>query len=73
MAHADVDIPDLLALKALRAQNPRLLILLSVGDGVARPIFPISSGYRNHLNDLSLKEMSDLLDWFNLMAVDYYG
>jgi GH18 family chitinase len=31
MAHADVDIPNLLALKALRAQNPRLLLLLSVG------------------------------------------
>jgi GH18 family chitinase len=28
MAHADVDIPNL---KALRAQKPRLLILLSVG------------------------------------------
>ena len=31
MAHADVDIPNLLALKALRAQNPRFDIALSWG------------------------------------------
>jgi chitinase len=30
-----------------------------------------STGYRNHLNDLSLKEMSDVLDWFNLMGYDF--
>ena len=30
-----------------------------------------STGYRNHLNDLSLKEMSDILDWFNLMGYDF--
>jgi chitinase len=31
MAHPDVDIPNLLSLKSLRAHNPRLLVLLSVG------------------------------------------
>jgi chitinase len=30
-----------------------------------------STGYRNHLNDLSLQEMSDVLDWFNLMGYDF--
>jgi chitinase len=30
-----------------------------------------STGYRNHLNDLSLREMSDVLDWFNLMGYDF--
>jgi chitinase len=29
-----------------------------------------STCYRNHLADLSVKEMSDLLDWFNLMGYD---
>jgi chitinase len=29
-----------------------------------------STCYRNHLNDLSVKEMSDVLDWFNLMCYD---
>jgi chitinase len=148
MAHPDVDIPNLLALKNLRVQNPRLLVLLSVGgwsastyfsDVAATPSgrrhfsasclriverygidgldidweYPVtggrptdhkrvsdkenyvlllkqlrsdldasgrerhllltiaSTGYRNHLNDLSLKEMSDVLDWFNLMGYDF--
>jgi GH18 family chitinase len=31
LAHPDLDTPNLLALKVLRAQNPRLLVLLSVG------------------------------------------
>jgi len=31
MSHPDVDTPNLLALKSLRARNPRLLVLLSVG------------------------------------------
>jgi chitinase len=30
-----------------------------------------STGYRNHLTDLSLKEMSNVLDWFNLMGYDF--
>lgn len=30
-----------------------------------------STGYRNHLTDLSLKEMSGVLDWFNLMGYDF--
>lgn len=30
-----------------------------------------STGYRNHLNDLSLQEMADVLDWFNLMGYDF--
>jgi chitinase len=30
-----------------------------------------STGYRNHLNDLSLKEMAEVLDWFNLMGYDF--
>jgi chitinase len=29
-----------------------------------------STCYRNHLNDLSAKEMSSVLDWFNLMCYD---
>jgi len=29
-----------------------------------------STCYRNHLNDLSVKEMSGVLDWFNLMCYD---
>ncbi|PYV55619.1 MAG: hypothetical protein DMG98_15030 [Acidobacteria bacterium] len=29
-----------------------------------------STCYRNHLNDLSAKEMSGILDWFNLMCYD---
>jgi chitinase len=30
-----------------------------------------ATGYRNHLNDLSLKEMAAILDWFNLMGYDF--
>jgi chitinase len=30
-----------------------------------------STGYRNHLNDLSVKEMAEVLDWFNLMGYDF--
>jgi len=30
-----------------------------------------TTGYRNHLNDLSLEEMSNVLDWFNLMGYDF--
>jgi chitinase len=30
-----------------------------------------STCYRNHLNDLSLTQMSDVLDWFNLMGYDF--
>ena len=30
-----------------------------------------STGYRNHLDDLALKEMSEVLDWFNLMGYDF--
>jgi chitinase len=148
IAHPDLDIPNLVALKSLRAQNPRLLVLLSVGgwsgstyfsDVAATPSarshfsasclrivekygldgldidweYPVTGGkptdhkrisdkennvlllkqlrsdlnafeherhllltiastcYRNHLNDLSLKEMSDVLDWFNLMGYDF--
>jgi len=148
LAHPDLDIPNLLALKSLRAQNPHLLVLLSVGgwsgstyfsDVAATPSarnqfsasclqvvekyaldgldidweYPVTGGkptdhrrrsdknnfvlllkqlrsdldafghqrhllltiattcYRNHLNDLSLKEMSDVLDWFNLMGYDF--
>jgi chitinase len=148
LAHPDVDVPNLLALKVLRAQNPRLLVLLSVGGWSGSTYFsdvaatasarkqfsascleiverygfdgldidweyPVtggkrtdhkrqgdkenfvlllkqlrgdldafgherhllltiaSTGYRNHLNDLSLKEMSEILDWFNLMGYDF--
>jgi GH18 family chitinase len=31
LAHPDVDVPNLAALKTLHTKNPRLLILLSVG------------------------------------------
>lgn len=148
LAHTDLDIPNLRALKTLRAQNPSLLVLLSVGgwsgsryfsDVAATPSarsqfsasclqivekygldgldidweYPVtggkrtdhkrrsdkedfvlllrklrsdldafgqerhllltiaSTGYRNHLNDLSLEEMSGILDWFNLMGYDF--
>ena len=148
MAHPDVDTPNLLALKSLRARNPHLLVLLSVGGWSGSTYFsdvaatasarsrfsasclqivekygldgldidweyPVtggkrtdhrrssdkenfvlllkqlrsdqdafgrerhllltiaSTGYRNHLNDLSLKEMADVLDWFNLMGYDF--
>jgi chitinase len=148
LAHPDLDTPNLLALKVLRAQNPRLLVLLSVGGWSGSTYFsdiaatasarkqfstscleivekygldgldvdweyPVTGGkrtdhkrksdkenfvlllrqlradldafgherhllltvastrYRNHLNDLSLKEMSDVLDWFNLMGYDF--
>ena len=30
-----------------------------------------STGYRNHLNDLSVMEMAEVLDWFNLMGYDF--
>ena len=148
MAHPDVDMPNLRALKSIRAANPHLLILLSIGgwsgsryfsdvaaSSSARNRFsasclqfvakydfdgldidweyPVTGGkrtdhkrgsdkenfvlllkqlrsdldafgherhllltiastcYRNHLNDLSLKQMSDVLDWFNLMGYDF--
>ena len=148
LAHPGVDVPNLRALKALRAKNARLSVLLSVGgwsgstyfsDVAATPSarkqfsascleivqkygfdgldidweYPVtggkptdhkrksdkesfvlllkqlrsdldafdtgrhllltvaSTGYRNHLPDLSLKEMSDVLDWFNLMGYDF--
>jgi len=148
LAHMDVDAPNLRALKTLRARNPRLLVLLSVGgwsgstyfsDVAATPParrhfstsclqivkkyaldgldidweYPVtggkptdhkrisdkdnfvlllrrlrsdldalgnerhllltiaSTGYRNHLRDLPLQEMSDILDWFNLMGYDF--
>jgi chitinase len=148
MAHPDVDTRNLLLLKNLKARNPRLLILLSVGgwsgsryfsdvasNASARSQFsasclqivekygldgldidweyPVtggkrtdhrrtsdkddfvlllrqlrrdlkafgcerhllltiaSTGYRNHVNDLSLKEMAGVLDWFNLMGYDF--
>jgi chitinase len=148
LAHSDVDTPNLLALRTVRARNPRLVVLLSVGgwsgstyfsdvaatnsarrrfsasclkivdkygiDGLdidweypvtggkptdhkrisdkrnfvlllkqlrsdldalghkRRLLLTIAStGYRNHLNDLSLKEMSGALDWFNLMGYDF--
>ena len=148
LAHPDLDIPNLLALKSLRAQNPHLLVLLSVGGWSGSTYFsdlaattaarvhfsasclqlvsqygldgldidweyPVtggkptdhkrssdkdnfvlllkqlradldafghqrhllltiaSTGYRNHLNDLSLRQMSEVLDWFNLMGYDF--
>jgi chitinase len=148
LAHPGVDVPNLRALKVLRAKNARLSVLLSVGgwsgstyfsDVAATPSarkqfsascleivqkygldgldidweYPVtggkptdhkrksdkenfvlllkqlrsdldafdigrhllltiaSTGYRNHLPDLSLKEMSDVLDWFNLMGYDF--
>lgn len=148
LAHPDLDVPNLLALKSLRTQNPQLLVLLSVGgwsgstyfsDVAATPSarsqfsascfqvlekygldgldidweYPVtggqrtdhkrrsdkdnlvlllkqmrsdldafgherhllltiaSTGYRNHLADLSLKEVSDVVDWFNLMGYDF--
>ncbi len=148
MSHPDVDTPNLLALKTLRARNPRLLVLLSVGGWSGSEYFsdvaatasargrfsasclqivekygldgldidweyPVTGGkptdhrrtsdkenfvlllkqlrsdldafgrdrrllltiastcYRNHLNDLSLKEMAGVLDWFNLMGYDF--
>jgi GH18 family chitinase len=37
-----------------------------------RPLLTIAcTGYRNHLDDLSAKEMADVLDWFNLMGYDF--
>jgi len=148
LAHPDVDVSNLLALKVLRTQNPRLSVLLSVGGWSGSTYFsdvaatdsarkrfsasclaivekygldgldldweyPVtggkatdhkrrsdkenfvlllkvmrshldafgperhllltvaSTGYRNHLNDLALKEMSGVLDWFNLMGYDF--
>jgi chitinase len=148
LAHPDVDVPNLLALKSLRTRNPRLSVLLSVGGWSGSTYFsdvaatdsarkrfsasclaivekygldgldldweyPVtggkatdhkrrsdkenfvlllrvvrshldafgperrllltvaSTGYRDHLNDLALKEMSEILDWFNLMGYDF--
>jgi chitinase len=148
LSHIDVDVPNLVALKTLRASNPRLSVLLSIGgwsgstyfsDVAATPSarqrfsascvqlvrkyaldgldidweYPVtggkptdhkrpsdkdnlvlllkqlrddlnalgpdrhllltvaSTGYRNHLKDLSPKQMSDVLDWFNLMGYDF--
>ena len=148
MSHPDIDIPNLRSLKLLKAQNPRLVVLLSVGgwsgsryfcDVAATPSarrhfsasclkivekygldgididweYPVtggkqtdhkrksdkknlvlllrqvrtdldalqhgrptlltvaSTGYRNHLSDLSVKEMAEVLDWFNLMGYDF--
>jgi chitinase len=148
LAHPDLDVPNLRALRTLRAENPSLLVLLSVGGWSGSRYFsdvgatasarrqfsascsqivekyaldgldidweyPVtggkrtdhkrgsdkenfvlllrelrndldalgqgrhllltiaSTGYRNHLEDLSLKEMSDILDWFNLMGYDF--
>ncbi|HEX7893604.1 MAG TPA: glycoside hydrolase family 18 protein [Terriglobales bacterium] len=148
MPHPDIDLPNLLSLKALRVQNPKLLVLLSVGgwsgsryfsdiaatsaarrhfskscmrivekydlDGIdidweypvtggkptdhkrksdkknfvlllkqlrtdlnglhhERPtlLTIASTAYRNHLNDLSVKEMAEVLDWFNVMGYDF--
>ncbi len=148
LAHPELDVPNLQSLKALRTQNPRLLVLLSVGGwsgsryfsdvavtSLARSRFsasclaivkqygldgldidweyPVtggkptdhkrktdkesfvlllrqlrsdldslkhephllltiaSSGYHNHLSDLSLEEMAGVLDWFNLMGYDF--
>jgi chitinase len=35
------------------------------------PLLTIAStAYRNHLNDLSVKEMAEVLDWFNVMGYD---
>jgi chitinase len=148
MAHPDLDLPNLRSLKFLRARNPHLFVLLSVGgwsgsqyfsdvaatsstrrrfsasclrivdkyglDGLdidweylvtggketdhkrkgdkenlvlllrqlrtdlnavhrdrPRLLTIASTGYRNHLNDLSVKEMAEVLDWFNLMGYDF--
>jgi chitinase len=148
MAHPDIDLPNLRALKGLRVQNPKLLVLLSVGgwsgsryfsDVAVTPSarrrfsksclrivekygldgldidweYPVTGGkttdhkrksdkknfvlllkqlrsdlnglhherpplltiastaYRNHLNDLSVKEMVNVLDWFNVMGYDF--
>ena len=148
LGHPDVDIPNLALLETLRAKNPSLLILLSVGGwsgstyfsdlaftaaarrkfsssclGIVQKYgfdgldidweYPVTGGkptdhkrrsdkrdfvllleqmrrdldtlgngrhllltiastcYRNHLQDLSVKEMSGVLDWFNLMGYDF--
>lgn len=146
MSHPDVDGPNLQSFKTLKAKNPGLLVLLSVGGWsgskyfsdvaatrLARSRFsascvailkrygldgldidweyPVtggkatdhksphdkgnfvlllrqlrndldalsehvlltiaSTGYHNHLNDLSLQEMANILDWFNLMGYDF--
>jgi chitinase len=148
MAHPDVDTRNLEALNDLRHENPRLLILLSVGGWSGSKYFsdvaatasarsrfsasclrivkkyaldgldidweyPVTGGkrtdhkrssdkenfvlvlkqlrgdldaieherhllltvastcYRNHLSDLSLRAMSGVLDWFNLMGYDF--
>jgi chitinase len=37
-----------------------------------RPLLTIAStAYRNRLNDLSVKEMAEVLDWFNIMGYDF--
>jgi len=148
LAHPAIDVPNMQALKAFRAKNPQLLILLSVGGWSGSTYFsdlaatvaartkfaracvqlvkkfdfdgldidweyPVTggkptdhkrksdksnfvlllkqirtsldasghgqnllltvatTGYRNHLNDLSLKEMANVVDWFNLMGYDF--
>jgi chitinase len=45
-------------LNALRGERPLLLTIAS-------------TCYRNHLNDLSVQEMAEVLDWFNLMGYDF--
>jgi len=148
LAHPDMDVPNMQILKILRAKNPQLLVLLSVGGWSgstyfsdlaatfsARRKFAVScvqlverfgfdgldidweypvtggkptdhkresdkknfvllleqlrgsldsfghgrhllltvatTGYRNHLNDLWLKGMANVVDWFNLMGYDF--
>ena len=148
LAHPELDLPNLQLLKTLRARNPHLLVLLSVGgwsgskyfsdvaatplarsrfsasclslveeysldgldidweypvtggkatdhkrksdkenlvlllkqlrsdlDALPHPQHPLltiaTTGYRNHLNDLSLKEIAAAVDWSNLMGYDF--
>lgn len=148
LAHPATDVPNMQVLKVLRAKNPRLLVLLSVGGWSGSTYFsdlaatfsarrkfaascvqlvekfgfdgldidweyPVTggkptdhkrqndkdnfvllleqlrdsldafgrgrhllltvatTGYRNHLNDLSLKAMANVVDWFNLMGYDF--
>jgi chitinase len=41
------------------------------GDGRNLLLTVATTGYRNHLNDLSLKAMASVVDWFNLMGYDF--